>query len=342
MYVLIRCRASERVGFGHLVRCRVLAKAFLETGFKTIIIGPSEEYKQESDKKLFVEWIERPEWESSEREANFLLNIANKYNAHHIILDDYRSDFQHQYLLRQAGMKMLLQYDASKEQKFAAQIVINSSPYERREFYHNALLSDNIKTLMGPKYAILRPEFTRLSQEYPKKNHILVTYGGGDDRGAVLNTLSAIKDNIPKDYKVITIIGKYNPNIGKIISWIECNNYDQKIELKINPDHIETVIAECKLALLGGGTTTFEAAYFGLPMIQTPIAKNQYNQGKGWDELGVGVYLGPHTQVQKNILKDTFMSLITDTQRLEIMAQNAKKSVSNNGAEVVIKELLAL
>ena len=77
---------------------------------------------------------------------------------------------------------------------------------------------------MGPKYAILRNEFTNMDQIQVKKNNILVTFGGGDDKGAILITLSAIKDLVPNGYKVIIVVGKHNPRKNMIREWISSNN----------------------------------------------------------------------------------------------------------------------
>ena len=95
----------------------------------------SQDFKNDSDDELFLKWIERTNWDKAKKEADFHIEIANEYSAKHIILDDYRSDFEHQFLLYKKFHIMLQQYDASLYQKFAAQLVINSSPFERREFY---------------------------------------------------------------------------------------------------------------------------------------------------------------------------------------------------------------
>ena len=248
--IIIRCRASAHVGFGHIVRCRVLAQEIKNRNMKCILIGPPAAIKKENDDYLFEHWIERIHWKCSKEEAKFHIDIAEKYNAKHIILDDYRSDFTHQLLLRNANIKMLQQYDASKPQKFAAHLVINSSPYEKREYYQSALYFSDIKTLMGPQYAILRSDFTKMLQLQKKDNHVLVMFGGGDDRGAIIKSLRSIKAIIPKDYQVIVVVGKNNPRVKEIEHWVRNIN---NITLKINPNNIANIISSCKLAILGEG-----------------------------------------------------------------------------------------
>lgn len=339
--IIIRCNAGAKVGFGHLVRCRVLAIELKKRNIETIIIGPAEHLKTKLDVEIFSHWIARPEWGTAQEEANFHIEIARKFNCKYIILDDYRSEFEHQLLLRQENLVMLQQYDASKPQKFAAHFVINSSPFEKREFYEDSLYSDDIKMLHGPKYAILRSDFTNIERSKAKDNKILLTFGGGDDRGAVLQSLKALYDIIPQNYQVEVIVGEHNPRIDSIKIWMEKNNPDQQISLKINPPNISEIFAYCKFAIMGGGTSTFEAAYMGTPMILIPIASNQFDQGLGWQNIGAAIYLGDYNKVNNMALRSSFLSLIDNPNKLEKMADKARKSMDSLGTKRILDVLLS-
>ncbi len=338
--VLIRCQASNKIGFGHLVRSRVLAKKLLELEYRTILVGPNKQYLCEDDKKIFVKCIERESWEDSNKEAQYHIDLAKEYNIKHLIMDDYRSDYEHQLLLRKASLKVLQQYDASKPQKFAAHIVVNGSPYEKRSFYEKDLYTQDIIMLHGPKYAIIRDIFfNKELQNIKKKNQILVSFGGGDDKGALLYVLNELKDLIPHEWNLVLVIGSYNPNIEKTNKWIQDNN-QKNIEVLVNPNNMPEVIASSKLAVLSGGTTTFEAAFLGTTAILMPIAENQYNQAIGWQDLGAMIYLKPFKKVIEGDLRACLFKLLKDTNKIEQMSKIARKCVDGKGVERLLHHLL--
>ena len=338
--VIIRCQANKTIGFGHLVRSRVLGKKLLELGYKTILVGPSKKYMHTDDKVIFYKWIEREIWLNSFAEAEFHIGLAKTYGVKHIIMDDYRSDYEHQVLLRKARLRILQQYDASKPQRFAADLVINSSPYEKREFYKDSLYDDSIRMLHGPKYSILRSEFLAYDiKKMKKKNNILLTFGGGDDRGSILFVLNELRDNIPNGWKITIVVGEHNPQIKSIKNWLKDYALND-IELLVNPVDIVEVFASAKIAILSGGTTTFEVAFFGVVSILIPIAENQYNQGKGWQNLGASIYLGPFDLIEDGVILNTLKNLVEDEEKLEKMSAIAKKTVDALGAKRVVDILI--
>ena len=133
--ILFRCKADAFTGMGHLVRCRVLADRLKTIGERCIMIGPSKAFQSQSDQLLFEAWMPRPDWVDSKTEAHFLIDTAKRAGVRYVILDDYRSDGEHQGILRDAGLVCLQQYDASQPQKFAANFVMNSSPAEQLEMH---------------------------------------------------------------------------------------------------------------------------------------------------------------------------------------------------------------
>jgi len=338
--IIIRCRANSQVGFGHLVRSRVLTEKFHERGFQVILVGPSKQYMTVNDKRLFREWIEREEWQESKEEALYHIDLANQYDVKHLIMDDYRSDYTHQLLLRKANLRILQQYDASKPQRFAANIVVNGSPFEKKEFYEKDLYDKNTVFLHGPKYAILRKDFLRYCREtIVKENKLLVTFGGGDDHGAIIYILKEIASILPLDWSINMVVTQHNPNIDLIQKYIADNHYENAT-LMVNPSNMVDVIGSCKLGVLSGGTTTFEAAYLGTPSLLIPLAKNQYNQGIGWDELEAMVYLKPFCEIKKNDVKEVLSKLLNNEEKIEHMKKSAMRQVDGLGADRLVNVLI--
>ncbi len=338
---LIRCRAGGTVGLGHLVRCRVLADLLLTRGRKPILVGPPSNLQTIADQNRFQDWIERPDWHSAQSEARYHLRLAAKSSSQEIILDDYRSDGLHQKLLREGGLRCLQQYDASKPQSFAAQLVVNSSPFERREIYEKGFLCDDVEMLLGPEFAILRPEFSQLKPRpfTPDVTQILITFGGGDDRGTILTVLRALAHKIPSDTVIKVMVGGSHPNPKLVQDAIDTHGWTM-VELCIDPSRPFDLINESDLAILAGGTTTFEAAKCGIPMVLIPIAPNQYNQCVGWENRGAAICLSRSESVTDEEISNAVTSLIEHVETRKRMSQAGRESVDGLGAERMIDRLL--
>lgn len=339
--IIMRCAASVEQGMGHLIRTRALAAAFVDAGHECIIVGPPEACFIESDKTLFNHRIVRKQWDDTHEEARFHINLARRTGARHIVLDDYRSNTEHQLALRNAELCLLQQYDASKPQRFAAQFPINSSPSEDASLYADDFCAPDITMLTGPDYCVLRDQFMQSDvRNTQKQKRILVMFGGGSDRGAILITLKALRGNIPCDYTVTVVVGALHPDPQSISDFID--KYDIKnIELLQNPDDIACIIASCRFMITAGGTATFEAAYCGTPMVLLPIASNQYKQGQGWEKLGAAVYLGPVNDVDPESIRQTCMRMIQDDTAIAAAKKAAQCAVDGKGKERIITAFLA-
>lgn len=329
--ILIRCAAGAREGMGHLVRVRALADQLAADGIGCALVGPPEALRVPADAGRFAAWICRPGWEGAEAEAAFHLALARQFGARVILLDDYRSDAAHQGLLRDAGLFLLQQYDASRPRRFAAHVAINASPSERREDL--TLLAPGIETLLGPAYAILRPDFARRRPDGPRcaARRALISYGGGDDRGALLRALEALRTGLPAGMTAVAVAGAHNPRAAEAAAWVAAEP-SGRFALEIDPPDMAGVIAGCDVAVLGGGTTTFEAAFCGLPMALTPIADNQLAQGQGWAALGAALWLGPFESAPPERLAGAVAALAADPARLRAMSAAALAAVDGDGA----------
>jgi len=231
--ILFRCNAGPQIGFGHLTRCRALAYALREQGESCIMVGPDHAYANNEDDHLFDAWIPQM-WGSAENDASSLVMLARSYNAKKIVLDDYRVNEEYQLVLRNEGLKWL-QFEARTTQPIWADIVLNASPAAKPRDYAAVLRNPETQLLLGPQYAVLRPEFTNIKDRgYSRQiKKVLVTFGGGDDRGAILFVLASLIPATSKDLEFVVVSGANNPRNQEIKNWIRL--YGQgRVIMKIN------------------------------------------------------------------------------------------------------------
>lgn len=313
--VIFRADANTRLGFGHLTRCRTIATELKAQGAQCIMVGPSTDYQLEEDHNIFKEWHVVPEWISEKSDATLLVTIAKNLGCTKAVLDDYRVNEEYQQIILKSGIKWL-QFDGRADKLLWANWILNTSPAAKKEDYRKLLKSRNEQTLLlGPSYAVLRPEFqNKITKEAFDTNsiRIFVTFGGGDDRGAVIFTLAALYDALPQATFVI-MRGDSNPRNEEVMNWAKKHG-NQRIELHVNPLNIQSLMVGCDLAVLAGGSTTFEAIASGLPMIIMTIAENQLKQAKGWMEMKVANYVGSFENCSEQILQNAVISVIENYQ----------------------------
>lgn len=290
--IIFRTDASPLIGFGHLTRCRALAQALRRQGERCVMVGPDAAHAKTADQETFEDWIPMSDWSSATEDAARLIDMAHQFGAEWLVLDDYRIDEAYQLSLRAAGLRWL-QFDGGAAKALWADVVVNANPAPRLEDYTGVLRNPTARLLLGPRYALLRPEFkgVRLSDPGRPVKQILVTFGGGDDRGANQLALSSLLPVTAPDLKFLVVSGAGNPNNLNLKHWIEANG-EGRVTLHIDPDLVAPFFASCELALTAGGTTTAELAALGVPFITIAIVVNQENQCKAWEHHGISLHAG--------------------------------------------------
>lgn len=335
LVVVLRCNAGSEIGFGHLTRCRALAQALRRQGERCVMVGPDAAHAKTADQETFEDWIPVSDWSSATEDAARLVDMAHQFGAEWLVLDDYRIDEAYQLSLRAAGLRWL-QFDGGAEKALWADVVVNANPAVRPEDYAGMLHNPGTRLLLGPRYAILRPEFERIELRGPGRHveQILVTFGGGDDRGANEFVLSSLLPVTPPDLQFLVVSGARNPSNPSLKRWIDVHGQG-RVSLHIDPEQVAPLFASCDLAVMAGGTSTYEAAACGLPMILVTIAANQVPQSRAWSEMGAAIYLGAMEHVQGSHLASAFQNVMNDHQRRQNMCLAGSQAVQGAGAKYV-------
>ena len=209
-----------------------------------------------------------------------------------LVLDDYRVGVIYQKVMLEAGLKWL-QFDGFANQKMLANWVLSVSPAASYDRYEPLRERSETLFLLGPKYALLRSEFIewrprhRFSENVQK---ILLTFGGGDDRGATLFCLTALT-HFWESIEAVILLRSSNPHLMAIHDWVS-QNKRLKINIRVDEPEIARRMNEADLALIAGGMTTFEVASMGLPALILQIADNQALNARAWDALGISQFSG--------------------------------------------------
>lgn len=338
---IFRCNANETVGMGHLVRCRTLAKALADRGATCGMVGPEQRFKQTDDSALFSFWLSLSTDKPSAEDPQELIHLATKHNAKALILDDYRINQTYQQQLCQAGLKFL-KFEETFPISPCATWILCASPHVEHPPPATCHDSDTV-FLYGPRYTLLRQEFVSHAHSpayRPQVQRILLTFGGGDDQGALKFALSTLLPTVAQEVTFVLVSGKANPYNSQINDL--CNEFgNSRIEAHIDPDNIADIFAGCDLAVISGGISTFEVASCGLPMILLCTAENQRYQAQGWHEHKAAILVGNMIEKPTEVLVSVVTTLINSPNKRKAIGQRARSLVDGKGAARVADMLMA-
>ena len=333
--VLFRCDANADVGMGHLMRCHGLGRGLIREGCDVMMCGPSAALAQHSPGMEYQHWLPR-EWESIPAEAEHLASLVCAWSIDLVVVDDYRANEEFQRCLHDLGIKQL-HFVPPQVTSVYAEVAVCTNPLALLRDYRDVMKVEGGEFLAGPAYAILRDEFDAVDPGRPRQalKNLLITFGGGDDRGAIAFALSTLDDPMFASLKVRVVSGGSNPRNGSNQALADQLKHIQ-IEYIIQPDSMAVLLCLADLALMAAGTTCYEAARCGVPMLLVSIADNQTSQAEAFERLGCAAYLGTSILLTASVLRSALAALMVNTDELQRMSVAAGKAVDGLGVRRVI------
>jgi len=337
---LFRCDLSSHGGSGHFRRCLVLANELKDLGATIFFACRMKDFDISNElKNLCDDWTTIEWFSSITSDASAVLDLCRLFQIDIVIIDHYRMNSEYQKKLYMAGIRWL-QFDGTAQQPIWADYILNPRLDAKMSDYLPLRRRDETQLLLGPAHAFLRREFSQLYNQVCFNTHvnkILMTFGGGDDRGATIFCLEATKKLFP-DIKRVVLITTANPRKDDITHWVEANPVNT--ELIVDEQKIARRMAEADIGIISGGMTTFETTAMGLPCLIVQIAENQSLNAKAWHEAGVSINLGSLEQLNKEVLCQQVKSLIERPEQRKNMHTAGRSLIDCLGAKRVARKLL--
>ena len=337
--ILIRCDANEQWGMGHLTRCRALAYALHDLGISVSMVGPSKEWMQPEDAAIFSHWHPMAWQDDQAAGVQQCLELAQHWQAVGLVLDEPRADETCQQALFKSGLPWL-QFDGTAQKPLWASAVLNALPDANASAYARVLQNPQAALLLGPQYAVLRSEFEAAHRADKKAEpfKILLTLGGGDDRGALAWCLKALLPMLDANTCLQVISGRANPRNMENLEWVRKTN-SPWIDYAIQPTAPWTLMSQCHMAVMASGTTAHEANCCRLPMVLVSVVENQHNPGLAWQQAGQAQYLGPWESVSESTLQH---SVAQCRQAIRSSTTDVQTLVDGRGASRVAQAIINL
>jgi len=340
---LLRFDVSPKLGIGHLKRCYTLAKELKKNDADVVVACRSTGMGKKLDffRNFANDWFEIG-WNSNPcDDAKRVVSLVSDYNIGIVIVDHYRAYPEYQSILLDGKIKWL-QFDWSSSFILYANWVLNASPSAGIERYRRVFQGPDSSLLLGTRYALLSEKAAevrakcKFSQNVKK---IVISCGGGDDRGVILRCLRYLT-SLDQSIERHIFVTNVNPNITEIREYLK-GEKNQSSFLHVDQRDFVKDLSEMQLGILTGGTTTFEAAAVGLPMVLIQIADNQGPSCEAWDKMGAAVFLGELEQGSSHKLVNTLKTLIDDPEKRKLMSETGRAVLDCKGTKRVVRKLFA-
>lgn len=359
MNVVFRVDASIKIGSGHVMRCLTLADELQRYGANIVficrelighmidliekkgyeVVRLPTPLKKKPCQKDDVEhaWLLELSWEQDAIES---LKALNGCYQEWLIIDHYGLDYRWSYLLRPM-VKNIMVIDDLADRVHDCDILLDQNLYHAMESRYNNLTPTNCQKLLGPYYALLRPEFNLYRNNLCKKNgqikRILVFFGGMDLTNMTEKALEALLKIENRQFAVDVVVGSCNPYKEKIKFICETH---YKFNYYCQVDDIASLMFQADFSIGAGGTTTWERCALGLPGVVVSIAKNQLELATYAAEIGISFLLGDEYSTSSETIETAVRTFLLSPYNLLGYSNRCLEIVDAKGVQRVARAIM--
>lgn len=304
MNVIFRTDASLDIGTGHVMRCLTLAQALREQEVTCHFVcrehagnlidlirkyGFEVQALPMQDSSQQVPVFEAPlahaawlgaDWQTDAEQTKMAL-ADDVFDW--MVIDHYALDARWEKQLR-SSYRTLMVIDDIADRPHDCDLLLDQNLGRTAQDYAG-LLPKDCQVLVGPKYALLRPEFSELRQyslarrASPTLKHLLISMGGVDKDNATGQVLAGLKDcKLPADLCITVVMGPHAPWLEQVRK--QAKELSIPTEVLVSVDNMAQLMADSDLAIGAAGSTSWERCCLGLPTLLVVLANNQLEGAK--------------------------------------------------------------
>ena len=361
--IVFRTDSSDKIGSGHLMRCLALADELQSNGIDIHFIsrrlqGNLSHIVQEHGHCLHLlscpdkgrvksdyepypvhsEWLEVGWQEDLQETLETIQSFSSAVDW--LIVDHYALEFRWENGMRELARKIMV-IDDLADRSHDCDLFLDQNFYEEKQSRYSDLVPKLCKKLLGPKYALLRPEFSQQRENFRDRDgsikRIFVFLGGNDSTDDTTKVLKALQKLDRPDITVDVVIGASNKNADKIH---EQFGHLPNFVFHGHIDHMAQLMGQADLAVGAGGITTWERAAISLPSIVIALADNQKYHSLEAARAGLVVYLGMSLDVSVQRIYNVLSELVNNRAFVYFLGKQAARVCDGKGATRVKRILV--
>jgi len=333
MLAVFRADADSATGGGHVARCAALALELKRRGWQTALAG-----RTAATVPFAVDAFDAlcgldSDGNGGTDDEAAAMQRRWPDGCAVAVIDHYRRGAGLETALRPWAGRILA-IDDLVDRRHDCDVLLDATLSRSADDYA-ALVADHAELLIGPEFALLRPDFpaaraARLPRDgAPRRFRLLVMFGSTDHGGLTLPVAAALAaSNLPIELEVV--IGPTaaaRPELELLAA-----RSPTPFALAVGATDMARRMAAADIAIGGAGTSSWERCCLGLPSIVIILAENQRHVARGLAGHGAARLLGVAPHVGGEQIVAALDDLIHHADRLQAMSRSAAALCDGLGA----------
>jgi UDP-2,4-diacetamido-2,4,6-trideoxy-beta-L-altropyranose hydrolase len=326
--------ASLEIGTGHLMRCMTLADELRGRGATATFLC-----REPPGHRIELIRSRGFETEAIVHEDASFTHVA-RLRPDWVVVDHYGLGSGWETTVR-PSTRSILAIDDLADRDHDCDLLLDQNLYDGVEQRYASRLPTHCRQLIGPGYALLRPEFAdaraRLSRTTKPVSRLLISFGGIDATNGTTRVLRSVTDFPALSLDVV--IGPGHPNRREIQ---ELTSERPGTTLHIGTNRMAALMSEADAFFGAGGSTTWERFCVGLPSLVIAVAENQIPTAQHLSKLGAIHYIGRQSDLTPDGLRAALSRFLADDAGRARMTEVGLELVDGLGARRVADAMLDL
>lgn len=259
------------------------------------------------------------------RDAGETLEALGSAYMDWLVVDHYALDHRWEEALRSHCCRLMV-IDDLADRAHDCDLLLDQNLGRSAKDYQE-LLHPTASLMIGPRYALLRPEFSQW-REYslarrcrPEFKHLLIAMGGVDKNNLTSQVLVALKGHkIPLDLRITVVMGACTPWLAEVkqqVAQMPCPT-----EVLVGVSNMAELMANSDLAIGAAGGGAWERCALGVPSLLMILAENQRSGSAALSENSAAILCASTSEISERV-----MFFLTDKDR-----QSVLQKLSDSGA----------
>ena len=332
--VLFVTHGGRNIGLGHVRRCLSLAGALKKRSVECeFLLGADQGVADTVSGSGFV-------CRQGKGDANDVVERIRELTPAVVVADSYA--FTSDYFRQLAGAgRPVVAIDDLENQPLPVAMVVNSRAGVGPDDYDRHV-TPQTRLLLGPAYALLRPEFADNPGRTipPQARGVLLTLGGSDNTNLMPRLLRWVAAELGW-VDLAVVLGPLFDNRQEIAATAAA--IGSRAALHEQPGDVRALMLGADIAVSGGGQTLYELAATATPTVGIQLAENQTGNLSAFESSGVLTWAGDvQYQDLEAAVRTRVRHLAENPQERAAMAAAGRKLVDGRGAERVAAAVMEL
>lgn len=216
--------------------------------------------------------------------------------------------------------RRILAVDDLADRPHDADLLLDQNYYANLWRRYAGLVSPSCDCLLGPAYALLRPQFAAARRKRGARDgtvrRILVSFGATDAMQQTAVAMEALRGLNLKGIEIDIATGRSSAEMAQLM-------------------------ADADFALGSGGVSTNERMCLGLPAAVVATHPLQESSARDVAAIGAHRYLGPASALDPNRYAAAVVELLSEPAALRKMSEEGMRQVDGLGTRRVVSRMLA-